>query len=114
MKCTRCGKENPAEIHTCTPLALRLAVYFETVPLGSDLDDLKGSQAAAELRRLHAENESLRASLHGKHELEKLNAELVEALDRLVKRDEADGMKYSGDHPVAQARAALKKAKEQT
>jgi hypothetical protein len=25
MKCPRCGKDNPAEVHTCSPLALKLA-----------------------------------------------------------------------------------------
>lgn len=27
--CARCGKQNSAEIHTCTPLALRLAEQLE-------------------------------------------------------------------------------------
>jgi len=54
-------------------------------------------EAAAELRRLDA-----------------LVGELVEALDRLVRRDEADGVAYTGDHPIALAKAALAKAKEQT
>lgn len=54
-------------------------------------------QSAAELRRLDA-----------------LVGELVEALDRLVTRDEADGVAYTGDHPIAQAKATLAKAKEQT
>ena len=30
MKCNRCGKENPAEIHTCTPKVLVLADALET------------------------------------------------------------------------------------
>ncbi len=59
MKCNRCGKENPAEIHTCTaPLAIALAERLD-VPPGAPLF----VDAAAELRRLHAENEALRAAL---------------------------------------------------
>jgi hypothetical protein len=53
MKCPRCGKENPAEVHTCTPLALRLADHLEQFrSFPSDLE------AAAELRRLHTELEA--------------------------------------------------------
>ena len=53
----RCGKQNPAEIHNCTPMALRLA---------EQLEDTESARlhllpyVAAELRRLHAENEALR------------------------------------------------------
>ncbi len=55
-KCTRCGKENPAEIHTCTaPLAIALAEQLEA--------SWKYSTIAAELRRLHTENEALREAL---------------------------------------------------
>lgn len=81
MKCNRCGKENPAEIHTCTPpLALRLADYWERraqdlqtwvdendyVEFGYRPEGLKREQAgqretAAELRRLSVENETLRS-----------------------------------------------------
>lgn len=59
MKCNRCGKENPAEIHTCTPKALVLA---------DQLEDAESARlrllpyAAAELRRLHDENEALKAA----------------------------------------------------
>lgn len=56
--CTRCGEQNPAEIHTCTPpLALRLADAYEATGLRGH------TEAAAELRRLHAENEKLLAVL---------------------------------------------------
>lgn len=56
--CARCGKQNPAEIHTCTPLALRLAdALLEPVVL-----DKHAILAAAELRRLHAELEREKAS----------------------------------------------------
>jgi hypothetical protein len=59
MKCNRCGKENPAEIHTCTPpLAIALADWID------QSDPMNGHiKAAAELRRLHAENEALRDAL---------------------------------------------------
>ncbi len=64
MKCNRCGKENPAEIHTCTaPLAIALAEKLESqFPEGTAHSFLDG-EAAAELRRLHAENEALRKAL---------------------------------------------------
>ncbi len=64
MKCNRCGKENPAEIHTCTaPLAIALAETLERqFPEGTAHSFLDG-EAAAELRRLHAENEALRQQL---------------------------------------------------
>jgi hypothetical protein len=59
MKCNRCGKENPAEIHTCTaPLAIALAERLD-VPPGAPLF----VDAATELRRLHAENEALKRAL---------------------------------------------------
>jgi hypothetical protein len=60
MKCNRCGKDNPADIHTCSlPEALALAEYLDDKP------DSDGHcrQAAAELRRLHAEKEALREAL---------------------------------------------------
>jgi hypothetical protein len=59
MKCNRCGKGNPAEIHTCTaPLSIALAERLD-VPPGAPLF----VDAAAELRRLHSENEALREAL---------------------------------------------------
>ena len=61
MKCDRCGKDNPAEVHTCTPLALKLADKLEQqFPTGTAQHYLDGD-AAAELRRLHEVNEALRA-----------------------------------------------------
>ena len=54
MKCQRCGKDNPADVHTCFPLALKLANQLELRHIGWE------DAAAAELRRLHAENEALR------------------------------------------------------
>ncbi len=55
-KCNRCGKKNPAEIHTCTPRAIALAEEMELCWADAGLQ----LQSAAELRRLHAENEALR------------------------------------------------------
>ena len=55
-KCSRCGKENPAEAHTCTPVALRLADALDRQEISF------GGMApviAAELRRLFQENENL-------------------------------------------------------
>lgn len=54
-KCPDCGKENPAEIHTCTPLALRLADELD-----ADSNIIGYDKHAAELRRLHTENEALK------------------------------------------------------
>jgi hypothetical protein len=58
MKCDRCGKDNPAEVHTCFPLALKLATEL----MAGDVLQA-ASPAAAELRRLHADNEALRTAL---------------------------------------------------
>ena len=76
--------------------AQRLADAFDDGSPSAHTNRWK-EDAAAELRRLDA-----------------LVGELVEALDRLVTRDEADGVAYTGDHPIAQAKATLAKAKEQT
>ena len=71
MKCARCGKENPAEIHTCTPLALTLADKLEhQVGFGSynwEKAETMMLEAAIELRRLYAENEALRAAINKLH-----------------------------------------------
>ena len=73
------------------PLALKLADQLEDqVETTSRWSADKCDEAAAELRRLHADNEALR-----------------EALTRLLRWAEADNVNYTGDHPVAQARAAL-------
>jgi hypothetical protein len=65
-QCPRCGKADPAEIHTCQqPEALRLAEWLQSgadEPMWSDHTEMPkavASRAAAELRRLHAENASL-------------------------------------------------------
>jgi hypothetical protein len=64
VKCTRCGKENPAAIHTCSlPKALALADMIEEDPMTTWGYREASHDAAAELRRLHAENEALRAAL---------------------------------------------------
>jgi len=107
MKCPRCGKENPAEVHTCTPpLALRLADELEAeFPLMVD--------TAAELRRLHAENESLKQALHMeeaisfRRQLQEVHAE-NEAL-----REFAEEVRRTGDTRLASmAIAALARAGE--
>ena len=50
MKCTRCGKENPADIHTCSvPDALAWAEQLEQTGIPA----WQAEGAAAELRRLH-------------------------------------------------------------
>jgi len=60
MKCTRCGKENPAEVHTCTPLPLPLALADELYRHGSTNTP---NTVADELVRLHQEIEDLTATL---------------------------------------------------
>ena len=80
--CARCGKQNPAEIHTCTPLALRLADYCHN--LAAEIDHYRTDYlyaAAEELRRLHAENEGLKRALRGI----RINAGNAEAVYRTAK-----------------------------
>ena len=57
-KCDRCGKMVDAFPHSCTPLALKLANQLELRHVGWEED------AAAELRRLHTENEALMYIVH--------------------------------------------------
>ena len=57
-KCARCGETNPAEIHTCTPIALRLADEFDGGAPIAHTSQWK-EEAADELRRLHALNEGM-------------------------------------------------------
>jgi hypothetical protein len=53
VKCPRCGKDNPAPVHTCTaPPAIYLAEQIEAVYEAPHLP----RKAAAELRRLYEEN----------------------------------------------------------
>ena len=59
MKCDRCGKDNPAEVHTCFPLALKLADLLDLLWL----DGQTPRKAAAELRRLYEENVRLESEL---------------------------------------------------
>jgi hypothetical protein len=90
MKCQRCGKENPAEIHTCTPLALKLADELD-----ADSNIIGYDKHAEELRRLHAENEALR-----------------EALEKLARLGNGDQYGNSIGNEIA--RAALARAGEKT
>jgi hypothetical protein len=54
--CIRCGKDNPAEVHTCTPKALVLADELER-----HIGEFETATRAA-VRRLYAENERLRSA----------------------------------------------------
>ena len=59
MRCDRCGKDNPADVHTCSPLALKLADELETSAtfvMPFDWLPKELNAAAAELRRLYEEN----------------------------------------------------------
>ena len=67
MKCARCGKENPAEIHTCTPLALTLADELDQTWWRWKENPTTELKAGAELRRLHTENEVLRSAITKLH-----------------------------------------------
>ena len=61
MKCDRCGKMVDAVFpHSCTPLALKLANQLELRHIGWEDD------AAAELRRLQADNAELTENLEKK------------------------------------------------
>jgi hypothetical protein len=54
LPCDRCGKRTrPDDLHTCSPRAIYLAEILQSEP-GAVAD-----AAAAELRRLHDENERL-------------------------------------------------------
>ena len=63
-ECPRCGKQNPAEIHTCTPRALVLADKLrQKWWRWEGTAGVVELQAEEELRRLHAENEELRRTI---------------------------------------------------
>ena len=59
--CPRCGKDNPAEIHTCTPRALVLAEDLKLNHTYCPEEVLL--EAAAELRRQHQVIESFEQSV---------------------------------------------------
>lgn len=129
--CNRCGKDNPADVHTCTPLALVLADAIW--PFDDGIDN-NLSMAAAELRRLSAEvDEQCRLNGMGSEReaalmarvdrLRAVNAELLEAL-RLAEAglaDIGDADREPGDdlawcerraaEPLPAVRAAIAKAK---
>jgi hypothetical protein len=78
--CIRCGKDNPAEVHTCTPKALVLADELER-----HIGEFEtATRASAELRRLHAALE-MNARTIAMYENEQLDDEalLRQALDCL-------------------------------
>jgi hypothetical protein len=118
MKCTRCGKESPAEIHTCTPLALKFADILGCSALQCDVD------AAAELRRLHAENEALQQALRTEeaisfrrqlHEVQAENEALRAALQALL--EDCEGCQCPPTDPWCprnRAIAALARTGEKT
>lgn len=105
-QCPRCGKDNPADIHTCTPLALRLADALEKDKWHVLAVTLQ--EAAEELRRLHSEN------VQNAVDFVEHQRELSRALDQ---RDElladlkkiADGDLYNSAGMRSIARAAIAK-----
>jgi hypothetical protein len=119
MKCTRCGKENvdPVYPHTCTPLALVLAEKIERANAGVYSQALyEEYTAAAELRRLHAENEALQQALRTEeaisfrrqlHEVQAENEALREALKSI-----SSGGLHDFESAEEEARAALARAGE--
>ena len=80
--CPRCGKDNPAEIHTCTPRALVLADELTTLTGTQKAKRTTAKQAADELRGLHAEVQMQFQAL-------KAARQLVEACYQSAKKDEA-------------------------
>jgi len=88
--CPDCGKQlYPDSAHTCTPLALKLADWLERSWKFYDEQHMK---AAAELRRLQAENEALRA------EIEADERNLCQLTDELAaSRREVDALKAERD-----------------
>ena len=120
MKCTRCGKDNPADIHTCFPLALKLAEEIDAIPdTGADPDML--NEAAAELRRLHDVIEALKHALHTEEsvsfrkqltEVQAENEALREALEKLSRLGNGDQYGNSIGNEIA--RAALARVGEKT
>jgi len=114
VSCPRCGKTGlqPDSIHTCTPLALRLADILGCSALQCDVD------AAAELRRLHAENEAMRRmSFDSKYDevkaeneaLRQLTSDLLSALEY---HEEQTRPIHSTTVAIEAARAALARAGE--
>lgn len=79
MNCQRCGKENPAEVHTCTPLALKLADELDQWLITSAATR---KSAAAELRRLHDEVELQQCSLN-------VARQMIEGYVEWIRKDEA-------------------------
>jgi hypothetical protein len=64
MRCPRCGKDNPADVHTCTaPPAIYLAEQIEAVYEAPHLP----RKAAAELRKQHEEIVRLEQALKMEH-----------------------------------------------
>jgi hypothetical protein len=53
MKCPRCGKDNPPDLHTCTPIAMR---YVDELRRHGTVIDHVG--CAAEIVRLYEEVEA--------------------------------------------------------
>ena len=103
--CPRCGKTNAAEIHTCTPLALKLADLLE--PCCLTIGDAQQAVAAAELRRLHAENEAAHAvGIRQEQMLMDYEALLRQALDALELSPCSS--KYEQDCHVCNTIAALR------
>jgi hypothetical protein len=58
MKCNRCGKDNPPDLHTCTPIAMR---YVDELRRHGTVLDHAG--CAAEIVRLYEENVRLEQAL---------------------------------------------------
>ena len=107
--CARCGKQNPAEIHTCTPLALRLAdALLEPVVL-----DKHAMQAAAELRRLHAENEGRAARIAALYEQIEREEALMSNLLLNLEREKASRQAAQIENEDLKARIARSGVEQQ-
>ena len=105
------------------PEALRLADELDGIPL-TDFTEALADDAAAELRRLHAETTNQqdwlvewRKCADEAERLHALNAELLEALKSMVQLDEEEHQRGGGDidicKEVQDAYAAIAKAESE-
>jgi uncharacterized Zn finger protein (UPF0148 family) len=85
ITCPRCGKDNPAEIHTCTPKALVLAGALDHLVILDEVgsNNPLAKDAAAELRLLHTSNEQLREQ---NTELDRIASELQDTCHKQAKK----------------------------
>ena len=84
MRCERCGKYNPPDLHTCTPIAMR---YVDELRRHGTVIDHVG--CAAEIVRLYEENVRLTAAAGDKLSPTNDTVLLRQALEALEKGETA-------------------------